>query len=169
MTTKIKPSKKKIAFILFLIFSGLWFAGAIGFYFIYQPISKNDTTEYTVTINKIQPITFYTITTNEHNARFLIFSEEVVKDIDSLNDLNVGQEITIRIKNADINKLSDTNELIYLVSLNVNGKEIITIESYNDNNAKSQFESCLGFSIAGILCSIISVVLFIINKKDIVK
>ncbi|MBQ3213967.1 MAG: hypothetical protein IJB10_03050 [Clostridia bacterium] len=169
MVNKEKISKKKIAFIVFLVISLFWFAGAIGWYFIYQPVSETNTTEYTVTINKIQPITFYSISTNEHKAKFGIFSEEVIKDIDALNNLTVDQTITIRIKNTDIASLDNSDDTIWIVSLKTYDSDIITIDSYNENNAKMQLQACLGFCVGGVLCLITSIVIFLWDKGKIVK
>lgn len=161
--------KKKIAFIIFLCLSVFWFAGAIGWYFIYQPVLESNTTEYTVTINKIQPITFYSISTNEHKAKFGILSEEVINDMDALNNLTADQTITIRIKNTDIASLDNLDDTIWIVSLESNGVDIITIESYNENNAKMQMQSSLGFCAGGVVCLVISVILFLWYKDKIGK
>ena len=162
-------NRKKIAFIIFLCLSVFWFAGAIGWYFIYQPVSESNTTEYSVTINKIQPIAFYSISTNEYKSKFGIFSEEIIKDMDALNNLTVGQTITIRIKNADVAKLDDADDTIWIVSLSTNDTEIITIESYNENNAKMRLQSSLGFCAGGVICLVVSVILFLWYKGKIGK
>ena len=162
-------NSKKITFIIFLCLSFFWFAGAIGWYFIYQPVSETNTTEYTVTINKIQPITFYSISTNEHKAKFGIFSEEIIKDMDALNNLTIDQTITIRIKNTDVVNLDDSDNTIWIVSLSTNDTEIITIESYNENNAKMRLQSSLGFCAGGVICLVLSVILFIWYKGKIGK
>lgn len=160
---------KKIAFIILLCLSVIWFAGAIGWYFIFQPVSESNTTEYTVTINKIQPVPFYTISTNEHKAKFGIFYEEIVKDMDALNDLDRNQTITIRIMNADVDKLNNSDDVVWIVSLSTNDANIITIESYNENNAKMQLQSSLGFCAGGGICLVISIILFLWYKGKIGK
>ena len=160
-----KPSKIKIAFIIVLIISVFWFIGAIVLYFYYQPISEDSTTEYKVTINRIEPITGYYIITNEHQAKFMIFDEETVKDINALNDLSENQEITIRIKNIDVSILDNPDGVIMLVSLKNADTDIITLESYNENNAKLQVEVTSGFCLGGVLYLIISLILFLWYKK----
>jgi len=169
MEKKEKSSKKKIAFIVFLIISGIWFAGAIGWYFIYQPVSISNTTEYTVTINEIQPITFYSISTNEYKAKFGIFSEKVIKDMDALNNLTKGQTISIRIKNADISNLNDTDDAIWIVSLSTDDKDIITLESFNECNAEMRLQSSLGFCFGGVFFLTISIIMLLWYKGKIGK
>jgi len=146
------------------VFAGLWFAGAIGWYFIYQPVSESNTTEYTATIASIQPVTFYSITTEEYGAKFGIFFEDTVADMNALSNLSAGQIITFRIKNSDVSNLNNTNEIIYIVSLKTADTEIITIESYNKNNSKMQLQAVLGFAAGGSLC-LIAAVLFLLWHK----
>ena len=160
---------KKIAFIILLCLSILWFIGAISWFFIYQPISEKDISQYTITINKIEPISLFRITADEYNAKFVIFSEEIVVNMDALNNLDNNQTITIGIKNSDISNLDNSNETIEIVSLKVGENNIITIESYNENNSKKQLQSSLGFCAGGVICLVISIILFLWHKGKIGK
>lgn len=163
-----KPSKKKkIASIILFVFAAFWFAGTIGWFFIYAPVSEDNTTPYTATITNIQPVTFYQITVAGHNAKFGVFFEDTVVDMDALSSLATGQTITFRIKNSDVSKLNDSNEIIYLISLEMGGTDIITIESYNKHSSEMRLQATLGFVAGGSLCLIGAVLCLLWHKGKI--
>jgi len=148
------PQRKKhrlvISIILFC-FAGLWFAGSIGWFFILSPATENNTTEFTATISAIHPVTFYRISTIEHDVSLLIFDERTVLDVTALNSLEIGQLITFRVRNRNVdnNTITDTRATPILVALSHNGIDIITLESYNAH--QNRIQTTLGFAAGGII------------------
>jgi len=170
---EIKPKTKKskaliLSFVCFL-FTAMWFGGAIGFYFIYSPISLNSTKEYIGTIKSIQPITFYSIVTNEHKAKIMITREEAVFDMVALAGLSIGDEISFRIRKGDTDKLDNVDETVELLALKVGDIDIITLEKYNKVSGKMRLTSTIGFSIAGTIFLAFAVITLLYHKGVIGK
>jgi len=155
--------------IAFFVFGGTSIVGSIIMFFINQPVSENNTTEFTAEISGITLIPIYRIKTVEHNAEFLIFWKETVLDMDALNNLTVGQTITFRIKNSDRNRLTNSNETIDFVALRVGGTNIITLDSYNEHIRKMRFQTTLGFAVAGIILLSLAVLCLLWYKEKLGK
>lgn len=171
-STEKKKKGFLIAAIVLFAFSSFWFFGSIGWWYILAPVQESNTTEYTATIQSINPVNFYRIKTKEHNTNLSVFWEEIVLDINALNNLSVGQIITFRIKNSEIGSLNKESEIVYVVALAANGKEIISIESYNNHNQKMRREATLGFIGGGCFFLVIGfafLVTYIIKKKRVAK
>ena len=166
----IKPKKKSpvIAIILFML-AVFWFAGAIGWHFIYKPVSERNTAEYTATIKSIHPITPYRIITEEYNAKLGIFFEKTVIDMGALSSLSAGQSITFRIKNGDVSDLGNANAIIYVISLKTESASIITIESYNANSSKVRSQAVYGFVVGGVICLAIATLFLLRYKGKLVR
>lgn len=170
VSRSFKVSKKwKIISIILLWYSGMVFIGAIAFGYTFRPVSEENTTHYHGTIKEIDSFGSFRIRIIENMATFSITYEKIVLDMDALQNLKNGQAISFRIQTNKTDVINEETENIFLVSLESNGIEIITIESYNKIYGKMQIEATVGFTILGSLFLIGGILSMRKHKKSVLR
>lgn len=164
----IKPRRKGLlaVSVLCFVYAGLMFLCAMAFMFAgVVELTENNTTEFTATISKIQPIP-YGIQTEEHNAVLTIYMGSSVIDMDSLSMLTVGQTITFRVRKNDAVVMDRLTESIEIVSLKTGGTNMITLESYNEQLSGDSAGDIIFFILGGIFLLIAILCLVKYKRKN---
>jgi len=161
-----KRKYRLVITIILFIYTLLFIGGAIAWPFIYARVSEDNTTEFTAIVSDIRPIGFYRIATDEKNAYLMIFLEETVVNMNILSDLSVGQQIIFRVRNRNINMLNDSSQSVELVSLKIDGVDVITLGSFNSVIQTMRIQATVGFAVGGILFLLLTTISFLwYNEK----
>ena len=161
-----KSNKLKIISVILFVLSGVWFIGMMTLLIVFSPVSIDNTVEYTSRIESINPISIFSIKTDEFNAQVGIMYEDSVLDMSKINNLSEGQTITFRVKKGEIYRLQDEREIVFMVALSIDDGDIITIESYNEVINSMRLEFGLGFASVGVISLVIAIVLLFVGRKD---
>ncbi|MCL2707185.1 MAG: hypothetical protein FWE97_03390 [Dehalococcoidia bacterium] len=117
--------------------------------------TESNSVQLTATITSIEIVKEnYVIRTLEYRQR--MFIDKNLFDLDESKEL-VGQVAVFRIEQKWADQLDEMLSMPPLVALSIQGKDIITIESFNKRLDDSNFKFRMFCTIAGIIFLLISI------------
>jgi hypothetical protein len=143
----------------------MYFFGALIWGITYRVATENNTTEFSAVVASINPIIFYSIKVEGYNASFGLYTTGKIVDMDAIVDLKVGDEITFRIMNSEVNRMN-SDDIIELVALRIGETDVITLETFNTYNKELHSQAIGGFAIAGSIFLSIAIIFFIVHKTS---
>ena len=129
-----------------------------------EGVTEENTTGFAATVTGLnfnEQNKTYIIYTNEYGNSVRISDKSCVIDEAQLNNLEFGDVIVFRVKNSVLDDMGTIIDrpMVYIVSLSVGSKEIITLESYY---TEVMFAEA---TIAMVMTGIVTVVLVAITIK----
>jgi len=159
----IKGNRKyKIAFIVLVCFAMLCYFIAFVVTAIIPYPSEKTTSKYTTIVTSLEKRhdNLFVIHLQEYNVELHI-AKSYAADWSLVSDIKVGQSVVFRISNdTSINGLN----FISPVSLEIDGKEIITFRSYSNQIDMAKFGGRLSGSVFGTISLFASLLCFLAYK-----
>jgi len=163
----LQKNSLRITSIILFIVAGLFLLGSLLplASITLPPASEENTVEFKVTISNIIVTPHFQVATEEHNASFVIAEPSVVVNANALNNLVVGSTISIRIWDTGVERMTSSSDKILLVAMNVNGTDIITFDSFNENDRNVNIRAIITFSSIGGGFLIMAIIFLVLHRR----